>query len=105
MSYRIVFFWCLIQNLLPLLVTGDYGNKSMKRIDGSIRLVGGDNFNEGNVEILYHGRWGAICDHSWAVNEASVVCKQLGFSDDHKRIPTKSGRFGKAKRKKHTTEV
>lgn len=86
---------------MPLLASSSYGNRSIKRKNGSIRLVGGENFNEGNVEILHLGRWGAICDHTWTVNEATVACKQLGFSDSHAGIPTKSARFGKAKSKKY----
>lgn len=98
MSYRILFSVYLI-HILPLIATSSYGNRLIKRKDGSIRLLGGDNFNEGNIEILHLGRWGAICDHTWTVNEATVVCKQLGFSENHKGIPTKSARFGKAKSK------
>lgn len=100
MSYRIVYFIGVIQNILLLPAIGAYSNKPSKsRVDGSVRLVGGEIYNEGNVEILQLGRWGAICDRSWTVKEASVVCRQLGFSNDHKVIPTKSARFGKAKSK------
>ena len=46
---------------------------------GDIRLVGGTYY--GRVEVCVVGIWSSICrDTYWSNEDASVICKQLGFS-------------------------
>ncbi|XP_071483648.1 uncharacterized protein [Diadema antillarum] len=47
---------------------------------GDIRLLNGDHIYEGRVEVFLGSRgWYGTCDEAWSMDEATVVCRQLGY--------------------------
>ena len=56
--------------LLPVTAPKDY----------DVRLRNGSSQYEGRVDVRYEGQWGAICDNGWDINDAMVICRQLGYT-------------------------
>lgn len=43
-----------------------------------MNFLSGDNKCEGQIQLLYDGQWGLMCGDSLGMQEASVICRQLG---------------------------
>ena len=43
-------------------------------------MIGGSGPNEGRVEVCTGQAWGTVCHDGWDNTDATVVCRQLGFS-------------------------
>lgn len=49
-------------------------------IDGEVRLMDGGNKRQGRLEVCQDGGFGSLCDVGpWTEDDASVVCRQLGY--------------------------
>ena len=49
--------------------------------DGDVRLQGGSLSNKiGRVEVCARSQWGLVCDDEWDDTDATIVCRQLGYT-------------------------
>ncbi|XP_042075216.1 deleted in malignant brain tumors 1 protein, partial [Haplochromis burtoni] len=59
-------------------VTGSTAVDNSTGVEGAVRLVNSIHSCSGRVEILPQWQWGTVCDDSWGLEDAQVVCRQLG---------------------------
>lgn len=43
--------------------------------------------SDGRVEVCYDNHFGTVCEENWTNEEATIVCSQLGFGKEGKKLP------------------
>ena len=50
-------------------------------VEGEVQLIGNSGYSSfGRVEVCRDSTWGSVCGQRATFQDASVVCRQLGFS-------------------------
>ncbi|XP_076081404.1 neurotrypsin-like isoform X1 [Mytilus galloprovincialis] len=60
-------------------------------LEGDLRLLGGNNPEEGRLEIYHNYQWGTICDDGFGTTDAVVACRQLGYRTSTPTVYTSGG--------------
>ncbi|XP_069680100.1 uncharacterized protein teq isoform X2 [Periplaneta americana] len=57
----------------------DEKNCTVEYLDYDIRLAGSNVSHEGRIEVKVFGQWGVICDDLFGLEDADVICREVGF--------------------------
>ena len=74
-------------------------------LDGSVRIRGSNFERLGRVEVCVNGTWGTICDDFWDNRDASVVCRQLGYSPYGNVLELKPAHMPEAEKLNHVQKA
>lgn len=79
-------FYAVSVSLLYVTVACDGGYVKLVNPEPRDREVVKDTLVTGRVEMCLDGEFRSICDEHWTNQEASVLCMELGFSEEGKKL-------------------
>ncbi|XP_033097912.1 uncharacterized protein LOC117101906 [Anneissia japonica] len=69
--------WCTAFLFLFLAI-----DVALSQSDYSVKLIGGTGIGNGTLKVWRYSKWYYVCHRYWNIDEARVVCRQLGFPDN-----------------------
>ena len=69
-----------LNNIIIIFVTSHF----VAVPEEGLQLVHGYTVSSGRVEISVAGKWGTICDNNFGDEDATVICRMLGFKSASK---------------------
>ena len=70
---------CYIYTIIMIIHSLSLTGASARLSSGTVRVTNGYIPLVGRVEIWYSDQWNTVCDDSWSITDAQVVCRQLGY--------------------------
>lgn len=77
---------CPVQQTNAGVICQDISTLVSNCSDGDVRLVNGSSVLEGRVEVCLNDAWGTVCDTRFNEDVATVICRQLNFPFNGKKI-------------------
>jgi len=70
----------LLALFLAIVAAEDCSNGDIRMTNSSVQLDNDTYYLAGGVEVCVNSKWATVCQAQWDDDDATVACRQLGFS-------------------------